>query len=173
MGIMNNNPKNEPMHYGEAFGIWSYLLASKGGLSAYQTYMNHTGDKELKKMLEDMVTNVLKPEIEQMEDFLKENGIGLPPGPPEKPKASLEDIPVGARIEDPEIAAAISMNTATGLIACSQIMAMSIREDIAMMFGKFHMTKAQNGANLLRLNKEKGWLVMPPLHQKTPEYAEV
>ncbi len=127
MGILNNNPKKEPMHYGEAYSIWSYLLATKGRLSAYQTYINHTGDKELKNLIENMIQNVMKPEIEQTEDLLKENGIGLPPGPPEKPKASLEDIPAGARIEDSEIALTIALDTAAGLIACSQIMAMSIR----------------------------------------------
>lgn len=40
----------------------------------------------------------------------------------------------------------------------------AIREDIAMMFGQFHVQKAALGAKALRLNKEKGWLVPPPLH---------
>jgi len=41
-----------------------------------------------------------------------------------------------------------------------------IREDIALMYGQFHMKKAQYGAKLLRMNKEKGWLVPPPLNVK-------
>lgn len=40
----------------------------------------------------------------------------------------------------------------------------AIREDIALMFGQFHIQKAALGAKALRLNKEKGWLVPPPLH---------
>lgn len=44
-----------------------------------------------------------------------------------------------------------------------------IREDIAMMFGRFHMQKATFGAKLLRMNKEKGWLVPPPLHNYKAE----
>jgi len=35
--------------------------------------------------------------------------------------------------------------------------------------GQFHMAKAQLGAKLLRLNKNKGWLVPPPLHVNYPE----
>jgi hypothetical protein len=38
-----------------------------------------------------------------------------------------------------------------------------------MMFGNFHTTKAQYGARLLRINKEKGWLIPPPLHVQAPE----
>jgi hypothetical protein len=43
------------------------------------------------------------------------------------------------------------------------------REDVAMMYAQFHLGKAQIGAKLLRLNKEKGWLVLPPLHVDYPE----
>lgn len=168
MGILSGNPQNEPMHYGEVFGVWSYLTLTKGLLAAYQTFINHSGDKDLRSFLED-VTGAMKQEIEQVENLLKANGVGLPPSPPERPIASLDSIPAGARFHDPEIAAALSVDIAAGLVACSQVMGQCIREDIAMMFGQFHMTKAQYGARLLRINKEKGWLVVPPLHANTRE----
>ncbi|OQP08190.1 hypothetical protein B1691_16515 [Geobacillus sp. 47C-IIb] len=53
MGILSGNPKEEPMHYGEVFGVWSYLLTAKGLLSGYQTLLNHTGDEDLKHFIED------------------------------------------------------------------------------------------------------------------------
>ena len=111
----------------------------------------------------------MKDENKQLEVILKNNGIGLPPAPPERPKARLEDIPVGARFKDPEISATLSMNSSAGLVACSQAMTMCIREDIALMFGQFQLKKVQIGAKLLRLNKVKGWLVPPPLHLNSPE----
>jgi hypothetical protein len=52
-------------------------------------------------------------------------------------------------------------------------MGQSIREDIAAMFGQFHLSKATYGARLLRINKEKGWLIPPPLHVQTHESAHV
>ena len=58
----------------------------------------------------------------------------------------------------------LSAGLAAGLVACSTIMGQCLREDIAMMFGQFHVQKAAFGAKMLRLNKEKGWLVPPPLH---------
>ncbi len=169
MGILSGNPKEEPLHYGEVFSVWSHLLAAKGMVSAYQTLLNHTGDEDLRKLLEDILENGLKMEIEEIEIVLKENGVGLPPAPPERPNACLENIPPGARFTDPEIAAKVSADIAAGLVTCSTIIGQSIREDIATMYGQFHMKKAQFGAKALRLNKEKGWLVPPPLHINNAE----
>lgn len=163
MGVLSGNPKDEPLHYGEVFSSWAFLLTAKGNVAGYQTHLNHTGDDDLKKLLEEAI-QAGKEEIKQIETVLKANGVGLPPTPPERPKADLEAIPAGARFSDPEISAMLSANVAAGLIACSTIMGQSIREDIAMMFGQFHIQKAAFGAKVLRLNKEKGWLVPPPLH---------
>ena len=65
---------------------------------------------------------------------------------------------------DPEISAILYVNGAVGLVACSQMIGQSIREDIGLMFGHFHTNKAQFGAKSLKLNKEKAWLIPPPLH---------
>lgn len=70
---------------------------------------------------------------------------------------------------DNEIAAKISANIAAGLITCSTMMGQAIREDIALLFGRFHGKKAVLGGKFLRLNKEKGWLVPPPLHLQPKE----
>jgi len=80
MGILSGNPKDEPLHYGEVYSTWSYLLAGKGMTSAYQTMLSHSGDGDLKKMLEEAI-RLCKQEEEQIEAMLKENGIGLPPAP--------------------------------------------------------------------------------------------
>ena len=165
--MFSGNSKNEPLHYGEVFGIWTNLATNYGMIAGYQTFYNHAGDKDLKKILEDFI-QCAKEENNQLEEILKTNGVALPPAPPERPEARLEDIPAGAKFNDPEISAALSMDAAASLVACSQAMGMSIREDIGLMYGQFHTNKAQLGAKLLRLNKNKGWLVPPPLHVDRP-----
>ncbi|OLP64749.1 hypothetical protein BACPU_23390 [Bacillus pumilus] len=168
MGILSGNPTDEPMHYGEVFGTWSYLMVAKGLVAGYQTHLNHAGDEDLQKLIEEAIQGG-QQEIKEIETLLKANGVGLPPTPPERPKACLDDIPVGARFQDPEIAAGLSASIAAGLVSCSTIMGQSIREDIAMMFGQFHIQKAALGAKALRLNKTKGWLIPPPLHHSKGE----
>ncbi|WLV24922.1 DUF3231 family protein [Aciduricibacillus chroicocephali] len=170
MGILDGNPKDEPLHYGEVFSMWSYMAGGQGIHVLYQTLANHAGDEDLKKLLHDIV-NKSASQIKQVALVLKENGVALPPSPPEPPTANLEDIPAGARIMDQEICAIIGADTAAGLMSCSQIMGMCIREDIAKMFGQFHMEKAMIGEQTLHLSKEKGWLIPPPLHNARPENA--
>lgn len=167
MGILSGNPENEPLHYGEVFGIWTHLSTNNGLIAAYQTFFNHAGDVDLKKHIDESIQE-MKEENQQLEKLCKTNGIGLPPAPPERPQVKLEEIPVGAKFSDPEMSAALSLDVAKGLVACSQIIGQSIREDIAMMYGQFHMKKAQFGSKMLKLNKTKGWLIPPPLHLNGP-----
>ncbi|WP_101845722.1 DUF3231 family protein [Halobacillus sp. Marseille-P3879] len=167
MGVLSGNPKKQPLHYGEVFGMWSYLVTIKGSYAAFQTYINHVGDKELKQFLEEL-TQGIKQETEGIEEILKSNGIALPPTPPERSLADLEEIPVGAKFSDPEVSAMVSASISAGLVACSKIIGECTREDVAMLFGQYHMNKAQSAAKALRLNKEKGWIILPPLHTKVP-----
>ncbi|WP_059103697.1 DUF3231 family protein [Shouchella shacheensis] len=168
MGILSGNSQDEPMHYGEVFSTWSYVMASNSAIAEHQMMLNHVGDEDLKKLLKETIEKG-EEEVKQVETLLKENGVTLPPSSPEPPTADLNDIPAGARFQDPAVAAATSAEVAAGLVTCSQIMGQSIREDIAMMFGQFHTNKATLAGKLLKLNKEKGWLIPPPLHHHNPQ----
>ncbi|SEG66859.1 DUF3231 family protein [Paenibacillus sp. UNC499MF] len=168
MGILSGNPKDEPMHFGEINSVWQFSMAAKGSVSCYQAYLNHAGDKDLKKILDDLIDQA-KLEIKECDTLLTDNGIPTAPVLPERPSVKLEDIPPGARFSDPEIAAKLAADTAIGLVACSQAMGQAIREDIGALFAKYHLTKAALGTRILELNKEKGWLVPPPLQLKRPE----
>ncbi|WP_046176272.1 DUF3231 family protein [Domibacillus indicus] len=163
MGILSGNPKDEPLHYGEVSAVWAASLAAKAMAAAYSTLLNHAGDKDLKNLIEEAIS-LGQAEIEGLDEILRENGIAIPPAPPERPKASLDEIPAGARFQDPEIASALSKDIGMGLVAHSQAMAQCIREDVAALFGQFHAAKAKIGLSNLKLLKEKGWLVVPPLH---------
>lgn len=168
MGILSGNPKDEPMHYGEISSLWLSSTVAKGAVSCYQAYLNHAGDKDLKKILDDLIDQA-KLEIKECDTLLTDNGIAPAPVLPERPPVKLEDIPVGARFADPEIAAKIAADTAVGLVACSQAMGQSIRVDIGALFAKYHLAKAALGVRILEMNKEKGWLIPPPLQLKRPE----
>jgi hypothetical protein len=164
MGILDGNSKKEPMHYGEVHAVWMYLVGLNASLVLYQLLINHTGDEDLINLLKDKIHTV-KGHSEELEELLKENGIELPGKPPEKPACDRDNIPVGARLTDPEVAASTEREIIAGILACSGIMGMSIREDIALQFAGYHATVAQYGLRLMRIKKKKGWLLVPPLHK--------
>ncbi|WP_152394302.1 DUF3231 family protein [Paenibacillus guangzhouensis] len=168
MGILSGNPKDEPMHFGEIYNVWMASVAARGSVSCYQAFSYHAGDKDLKKILEDLI-NQAELEIKECDKLLTDNGIAPAPVLPVRPPANLEDIPIGARFTDPEIAAKIAADTSMGIVACSTVMGQSIREDIGALFAKYHLTKTALGGRILQMNKEKGWLIPPPLQIKRPE----
>lgn len=172
MGILSGNPKEESLHYGEVFDIWASSTKAKGSISIYRAYHYHADDKDLQKLLDDLI-NQAKLEAKECDQLLVENGIAPVPYLPERPEAKLVDIPIGARIMDPEIAALAATDMVASLVMCSQIMVKSIREDVGALFRKYHSTKSALGLKILELSKEKGWLIPPPLHVKRPELVEV
>ena len=99
MGILSGSPQKEPMHYGEVFAVWSHLMGAQAMIPGFQTLKNHTGDDDLKDLLDDMIANA-RSDVKQMQELLKHNGIALPPAPPEKPESQIEAIPPGARFTD-------------------------------------------------------------------------
>lgn len=105
-------------------------------------------------------------EISELDSLLADQGLASAPAMPQRPEARLEDIPVGARFTDPEIAAMLAADSAAGLVACSQAMGQSIREDVGALFAKYHLTKAALGLKVLHLTKKNGWLIPPPLQVK-------
>lgn len=166
MGFANNKPQEEPLHSGEVFHLWTYLYHSKELLVTMQVLVNHTGDNDLKVYLEDLLENGFTQEEQQVEAILKETGIRLPPAPPDRPNVEVQDIPAGARFNDPEIASMVKKELMAGKISCSYVMGTAIREDIRTMFGEFHTQKEEYEGKLLKIMKEKGWLVLPPINVK-------
>ncbi|MDF2946647.1 MAG: yvdQ [Bacillales bacterium] len=164
MGILDGNPKKEPMHYGEVHAVWSYLVGLNASLVLYQLLTNHVGDEDLLNLLKDKIHTV-KAHSEELEELLKDNGVALPEKPAEKPICDRDNIPVGGRFTDPEVAACMDREIVAGVVACSGIMGMSIREDIALLFAGYHAKVAQYGLRLMRIKKDKGWLLVPPLHK--------
>ncbi len=172
MGILSGNPQKEPLHYGEVYGLYTQLTVAKAALDGYQVYYNHTGDEDLKEFIKDVIKDSIKPSIEEIEKVLLANDIPAPPTPAERPSVDVEQIPAGARLLDVQVAYAIARDIATGLTAMSTLISQCIREDIALMLTQQSAKSLKHGAALLRIMKEKGWLVPPPLHMETKNHDE-
>jgi|SRR5699024_1743450 len=156
----------EPYHSGEIYHLWSFLLNTKEYLVTLQVLNNHAGDQDLKGFLDDLYENGFTPEEEQVETILKNAGIRLPPAPPDRPNVEVEDIPAGARFNDPEIASLVQKELLAGKMICSFIMGICVHEDIKSLFGEFHTLKEEYDVKLYQIRKEKGWAISPPINIK-------
>lgn len=166
MGVLDNKSQQEPFHAGEVYNLWSYLYNTKNALVMMQVFINHTGDQDLKTLLEDIQENCLTQEEQQVEAILKEAGIRLPPAPPDRPNVEVQDIPAGARLNDAEISVLMQKELTAGKLFCSYMMGISIQEEIHTLFDDFHNQKAEYDMKLAKMMKEKGWFISPPLNIK-------
>jgi hypothetical protein len=46
------------------------------------------------------------------------------------------------------------------------MISLSTREDIAQFFAKHHMQLVQYGGKMLKMMKNKGWIISPPLDKR-------
>lgn len=169
MGILKGNSKDQPLHYGEIFNLWSFSAKKMATVSTYQLYLNHAGDDDLKRLIRNLIEQARQSAAE-CDEILIHNGIMPPPSLPDRPQVELADIPEGARFADPEISLTISEDIATGMVVCSQIIGTAIRIDVGALFSKYYAFHLASAAAALELNKEKGWLMPPPLQIHRPEH---
>lgn len=168
MGIFTGNQRYEPMHYGEIYGVWESLGMMKGLKSLYQVRMNHAGDKELRDFLTEFLA-VIDQGIRGTEAILMEQGVTPPPAPPERPAVNWQEIPDGARLRDNEIAFFAQVDVSGGMAAASAMAAKSIRADLRQLFLGMHEANQKLNDRIMKISKEKGWLIMPPLHLEHSE----
>ena len=70
MGIMDGNPKKDPLHYGEVIGLWAFMGANNGLISGYEAFVNHAGDKDLMGILEESI-QLMKSEVKEVAKGIK------------------------------------------------------------------------------------------------------
>ncbi|MCX7922104.1 MAG: DUF3231 family protein [Clostridia bacterium] len=164
----NGELKEQPLNFGEVFSIWRYLVFVNGALVEYQTYLNHVGDKDLKAYLNEITSGPIRYLIQEFEGILKTNGVALPAAPPEKPLCAMESIPEGARVSDKEIISAIFRNISFALMILSQIIPLCTHEDLKQVFSELFKLMKNYEELVLKMRKDKGWLLQPPLHYNNP-----
>lgn len=155
--------EEEPLHSGEIYHLWNFLYDGKANIVTLQVLINHSGEQDLKIFLEDLLENCFEEESSQIEGFLKELGIRLPPAPPDRPHVELQDIPAGARFNDAEIASIVKKELTYGRTLCSYIIGCSAQEFVRTLFEEFHSERASYEQKLLTISKEKGWITSPPI----------
>ncbi|MFC0559364.1 DUF3231 family protein [Halalkalibacter alkalisediminis] len=153
-----------PLHVGEVMVCWTYYTALKEMLRFEEAGLNTTKDSEVVEMLKDAY-KMCQGQSERLEKLLIKEGVPLPDTSPALPKSSPDDIPLGVKMSDDELANGIGVKIAGSLVECATGQAQSIRNDVGMMWAEFQAELLVFSATLRALKKRRGWLKIPPYFQ--------
>lgn len=155
--------KKPPLHIGEAFNLWYYLIGVEQSKRSTEVGFNSAQDAALRDRLQDLMQGVHNPIIQELQEFLKSENVPLPDVTPEKPiNGSYKDIPPGAKLTDEEIANLVIFNELVGIQIAGKALTESVRADVGGMFTKYFMMKVAWSLTLKQLMQERGWLRIPP-----------
>lgn len=154
----------DPLHVGEAMSCWSYLAFVSEIIVYIGVGLNMTTDSELKKHLQDAL-NLTKSHRKELSQFMQQEGVPLPEMPEDKPESNPNDVPLGAKLTDNEIANTININFIVAADMCAGMASEALRTDVALMFLKFQTDKLSLALKTKELMQNKGWLKVPPFYQ--------
>lgn len=158
----DNEPKPRP-HIGEAMGCWLYFSAIAEEIPMLESCINTTTDDDLLKLLRE-AKNLAEHQRNILQSFMINEGIPLSQTSESKPKSDPNSIPLGVKATDEEMANLISAKVATNIVMCSTNMSQSIRNDIGLMWARFHVEKMIYGMELKTTMRKRGWIKVPPYY---------
>ena len=158
------NGPTPPLHVGEVMAIWTYAVALDEGRSVCLLLLNHTSDPELKRAMEHYITAIERPQAQRLNEFLRNEGVMLPPTTADKPKADERVIPPGAKMTENEVANMFVAKILGGMTILSNGMIQSLRNDVGQMLLGFYLELLKEGFTLKETMRKRGWLKVPPTH---------
>ncbi|MEN1968565.1 DUF3231 family protein [Lentibacillus sp. N15] len=159
---LTDNHKN-PLHVGETMACWTYLNFVSGIIGYMEVAIHMTTDSELKKQLQNALQVPLSHKKE-LSQFMRKEGVSLPDMPEHKPESNPNDVPLGAKLTDNEIANTININFVVAADMCAGAASQSLRTDVAIMFLRYQIDKLSLGLKFKDLMQQKGWLKIPPFY---------
>ncbi|WP_426450708.1 DUF3231 family protein [Paenibacillus sp. S-38] len=154
-----------PLNVGEVMNLWFYSTATEQTMRGEQVSYNIVQNEELKELLRVVIDDVHGPILEEVNGFLRAEGIPLPSTTPDKPIGDFRSIPEGSYLSDEEVGNLLSFNIVLGMNYACRGMTEAVRPDVAAMFVKFQMKKMTYAVSLREFLMRQGWLKVPPYYK--------
>lgn len=150
-----------PLHVGEVMACWTYIAFVSSIVTYEEVGLNTVTDPELKALIQSAM-KIAEAHKKQLSEFMRKEGITLPPSPESKPKSDPSAIPLGAKLTEDEIVNTLVVNFVFAADMCAASASQSLRTDVGLMFLQFQMDKLSLGFKAKELMQKKGWLKIPP-----------
>jgi len=163
LGNVTDDEPKSPMHIGEVMNLWLYHGTLTEANRYVEIALNTTTDDELIVALKHSFEDCSK-QVAKIEDLFKKEGISLPPTPTPKPRSNPDDVPLGVKLTDDEIANGLSLKVVSAITLCASGISQAIRSDIGTMWLNFLLARVKFGAMLNSLMRKRGWIKVPPYY---------
>jgi hypothetical protein len=158
-----DNENKAPLHVGETMNLWMFLTTIHEANIFNQMGINSTNDDELLEMLQDS-SKACEKQTKQVSNLLIKEGIPLPPLTQHKPTSSPNDIPLGAKMTDDEIANGVSIKDVSIIMLCAAGLTQSIRTDVGRIFLQLMLERITFDTSLKNMMIRRGWIKVPPYY---------
>lgn len=147
----------------EASYCWLYYAIVKEALAFEEGGLNTTNDDELKGILTDAI-KLCSNQAKQLENFMRKEGVTLPPVSEPKPYSDQKDIPPGVKLTDDEIANGLAIKILAMTTKSSLAAAECVRTDVGAMWVQFFNEAVIYGTTLKTKMRKRGWAKIPPAY---------
>ncbi|MEW9669961.1 DUF3231 family protein [Ammoniphilus sp. 3BR4] len=160
--IVDDEPK-PLLNIIEASFSWLYYGVVKEAMAFEEAGLNTTVDDELKGMLKDAI-KLCSDHAKQLEKFMREEGISLPPVSEPKPFSDPNDIPLGVKLTDDEISNGLALKIMAMSTNASTAAAQCVRTDVGAMWVQILNESLAYGMTLKTKMRKRGWAKLPPAY---------
>jgi hypothetical protein len=152
-----------PLNIIEASFAWLYYGIVKEAIAFEEAGLNTTNDDEFKGVLNDAV-KLCSKHAKQLEQFMRKEGVTLPPVSEPKPFTDYKDIPLGVKLTDEELSNGLALKIIAMTTNASAAASQSIRTDVGAMWVQFLNETLAYGMTLKTKMRKRGWAKIPPAY---------
>jgi hypothetical protein len=160
--LMDDEPK-PPLHVGEVMSFWSFLSELADQQVHSEAGINSTTDPDLRNAFHDAI-KMFKSQKERLIDFMRLEGVPLPSLSESKPNSDPNEVPLGVKLTDEELANSLNIKMVLGISICTNAITECVRNDVNMIWVEFLQEYMNLGVTLKTLSKKRGWLKVPPFY---------
>lgn len=159
----NATAKDNGLNMSEVSVLWEELGARHLSIINAESFFASTADKGLAEMLERLINTIATPQLEQLENKLKEEGFTVPA----RPLRRLDQAPSGEankiKITDDEFLGLILTASQVAITTHVRAYCTCIRKDLRNLFKDFISTEIEEHQKLMSISKQRHTLDTPPV----------
>lgn len=156
--MMAQEDINAGLHTGEAYILWTQVHARYDTLELAEMFMNLASDSDLKTLIDNGISKLIKPQIKKLEETMTHYRLPLPPRPP----MAMNYAGNIEQARDEWMFRIIFAGSQTALNVHIKAINICINDSLRNMFMNFLNQELHMYDNMVKYGKIKGWVYQAP-----------